>query len=245
MVKSFFILILVSIYFSSMAQNNVETMNNIERVRLSKKEVKEIIVNKHGKLNDSLTKERFNPTYILDDNKVVVFFDTHGYLYNSSDDLREWVNNLKIKKKSAFNILENRLLFGKDFGNHSFELIDFINEIFKIKGQKPSLKQLKVIDSLILKQSKNLSFDNFFFSGMVAYVGEVFKNELPNSVWVSIKSINDSTIWEPYIVLGEKKYNPFFLVYRELFEELPETNNISIYDRAVMELTSVKPQVKK
>jgi len=240
MTKVFIVQLFITIYFSSMAQSNVELMNNIQRIRLSKKEVKEIILNKNGRLNEELTKERLNPTYILNDKSIVVYFDTHGYLYNSLEDFKKWIDNLKQNRKPPSHILENRLLFGENFGSHSSELIDSINNILKLKEHKPSLAQLKLIDSSIIKKSKLINFDKVFFSGIVAYVGEVLKNELPNAVWVSTKSISDNMIWEPYIVSNEKKYNPFFLVYRELFEELPETNSISIYDRVVMELAGNK-----
>lgn len=222
-----------------MAQSKkIEIKNNIHRERLSSKEVRWLLEKKHGILDTSFTKEYLNKTYILDNSNVIVSFDTHGYLYDSLAVLRDWIINLNKSGNSIgpSHILKDNLLYGNEFTHHIHELVDTIVQIFKLKEKEPSLGQLRIIDIEIKKRYSEIILNKYLFSGMIAYVGEVLIKELGSGKWDLINEKTADSIWEPYIVSGGKRYNPFFLVYRELYEELPETNKIEIFTRVEMEL---------
>ena len=62
------------------------------------------------------------------------------------------------------------------------------------------------------------------------------RRQLESAKWEIVTNQYDHTIWEPYITTDEKRYNPFFAVYREMYEELPETNKISLFERVSIEM---------
>lgn len=222
-----------------MAQSKkVEIKNNIHRERLSLKEVKQLLKSKNGVLDSSFTKQYLNKTYILNNSNVIVYFDTHGYLYDSLAMLRDWISNLNKGRDiiGPFHILKDKLLYGNEFENHVCELVDTIVHIFNLEGKEPSLDQLQIIDLEIKKRYPEIISNKYLFSGLVAYVGEVFIKELHSGKWQVINVKTNDSIWEPYIFSNGKRYNPFFPVYIELYEELPETNKIEIYTRVVIEL---------
>ena len=224
--------------FYLMAQTKVTINNSIQREKLTTKEVKAFIQKSKGVLDSVFTKKYLNETYVLADKRVIVFFHTHGYLYQSMDDLKTWINFLNSKRgnNNPAHILKGKLLYGSNFLVHVNELVDTIVDIFKLKDQKPSLDQLKKLDKLIEKNAKSLLQNQFFFSGMVAYVGEIFKQELSVANWDLVNLSTDAEIFEPYILSERKRYNPFFLVYTEIYEELPETSKVGIYERVLIEL---------
>ena len=98
------------------------------------------------------------------------------------------------------------------------------------------MEQLRYIDISINQGSNKSKIDEKLYSGMVAFIGEIIRNNLSGSKWEMINVGNNVEIWEPYIVLNKKRYNPFLLVYKELFEELPETNQVRFYDHLIIEL---------
>ena len=62
------------------------------------------------------------------------------------------------------------------------------------------------------------------------------RRSLSDAKWEMVNSKLDKNIWEPYILSEGKTYNPYFPVYRELYEELAETGKMSIYERVKIEL---------
>jgi len=226
-----FILIL-NIHCMAQFKNEI---NSIQRERLTSQQLKKIIQQKKGVLDTLFTKEYLNDTYLLDNGKVIVDFTTHGYLYSSLVELRQWINHLRDKQNqsSPSHILKDRLLYGEDFISHVDSLVDTVVSIFKLKDSNPSLGNLQAIDAMLVRDKDKFKVTELLFSGLVAYAGEVIKNELSGGKWDLISYKWDTSVWEPYIKLNEKTYNPFFPVYRELYEEYPETGLINI-SKAIM-----------
>ncbi|OQP49913.1 hypothetical protein A4D02_27955 [Niastella koreensis] len=67
------------------------------------------------------------------------------------------------------------------------------------------------------------------------------RGSLLDAKWEMISSNLDGNIWEPGILSNGKLYNPYFPVYRELYEELPETGKMSIYERVKIEMAGKTP----
>lgn len=211
---------------------------NIRRERLSAKRMKEEIKEHKGLLDTNLTERDFNDTYILKDGKVIVSFGTHGFLYNSVKEFEQWESDLKksIQGKSAYHILDGKLLYGKEFTGKIDSLVELMKDVLKLKLDTISLESLKELDKRIISRKKEIAIDKYLFSGIVAFVGEIMRNNLYNATWQMVNSKFDKNIWEPYILSEGKTYNPYFPVYRELYEELAETGKMSIYERVKIEL---------
>lgn len=63
--------------------------SQIHRERLSAKRMKDEIKKNNGVLDTNLTEKDFNDTYILNNGKVIVSFGSHGFLYNSVEELMQ------------------------------------------------------------------------------------------------------------------------------------------------------------
>ena len=224
-----------------MAQLENKAQDGINRQRLSVKEFKKIIKEKNGVLIVSFSKIYFNDTYSLSDGQVLVNFETHAYLYNSLDDLKIWIGILdkKAQESTPTHILKNRLLYNKDFLSHIPELVAYTATFFKLKKATPSIEQLKIIDSVINDSHNNFSFDEKIFSGLVAYVGEIVREKSSGSKWQLIPNNHDKDVWEPYVIGETKRYNPFQCVYKEVYEEFPETKSINLTESLLIEIDSL------
>ena len=212
--------------------------NKENRLRLSKKEMKELIKTYDGKLDAGFSEETLNDTYILNDKRDVVSFQSLGFLYNSIDELKMWMDYLSNKKMKPEHILDNKFLYDLTFPKFVPELIELIIDQCKLIEEPPSLGSVRLIDVYIENNYFEIKDNNKFFSALIAYVGESLKNSMPDSEWGLVQSEMFPTIWEPYILHNNKRYNVYLPVYREIFEEFPETKKVSIYDRVIMELNS-------
>lgn len=211
---------------------------NIRRERLSAKGMKEKIKDHIGILDTNLTDRDYNDTYILNDGKVIVSFGSHGFLYNSIQELMQWEEDLQksFHGKTANHILAGKLLYGQEFPLKVDSLIDKIKNVLKLRLDNISLESLKEIDKVIISKKSKIKIDSYLFSGIVALVGEIMRDNLSNARWEMFNSKLDKNIWEPCVLSNGKVYNPYFPVYRELYEELAETGNMSIYERVKIEL---------
>lgn len=110
-----------------MAQKKNEE-NVIQRIRLSRKQLKEMIAKEKGVLEPIFSKEYLNDTYLLPNGHVVVDFDTHGFLYSSFTDLKNWIRQLRKMQDEELpsHILKNRLLYGKEFLLHIPGLLEMV-----------------------------------------------------------------------------------------------------------------------
>jgi hypothetical protein len=212
--------------------------SNIQRERLSAKRMRDELKSNFGTLDTTLTDKYLNDTYLLKDGKVIVSFGTHGFLYNSVKEFEQWEDDLKksFQEKSPSHILVDKLLYGKEFPLHINSLIDSIKVTLSLDIDTISLESLKEIDKRIKMQRNEIMIDKYLFSEVVAFAGEVMRKNLFHADWEMVNSKFDKSIWEPYVLSEGKRYNPFFPVYRELYEDLSETGHISIYDRVKIEL---------
>lgn len=210
--------------------------NAIQRIRLSRKQLKEMIAKEKGVLEPLFSKKYLNDTYMLPNGQVVVDFDTHGLLYSSFTDLKNWIRQLRKMQDEELpsHILKNRLLYGEEFLLHVPGLLEIVVDVFKLKDSTPTIDQLKIIDQQLME--KRTEITPAVFSGLVAYAGEIIKKSLNNAEWAIVTSAFDTAVCEPFVIEGETTYNPFFPVYRELFEQYPETNRLSLADAVHIEM---------
>lgn len=210
--------------------------DDIQRIRLTRKQFKELVEKENGVLDPVFTQKYLNDTYFLGNGQVVVNFDTHGFLYSSVSDLRKWLKVLEKRRNDSFpsHILKHRLLYGEEFLLHRTALVEGIVSLFSLEESMPSSGELKSIDRQLMKKSTEITPS--LFSGLVAYAGEVIMNSLKQGEWSLLTSPFDTTVYEPYIIAGGKTYNPFFPVYKELYEEYPETNRLSLADALHIEM---------
>jgi|GEM_PF-2964170 len=210
--------------------------DEIQRIRLTSKQLKKVILEGKGVLDTLFSEEYLNDTYLLSNGQVVVDFDTHGYLYKSFNDLKGWIKDLKRKQMefTPSHILKNRLLYGREFLSYRSAMIDTVLSYFKLNSTIPSIEQLKVIDQELMKEKVEIT--PTLFTGLVTYAGEVMKNLLKDAEWTLLESQFDTDIYEPFIIAANKKYNPFFPVYKELFEEYAEVGRSNLADAIYMEI---------
>jgi hypothetical protein len=210
--------------------------DSIQRIRLTSKQLKKEILEGKGVLDTLFSEEYLNDTYLLSNGQVVVDFDTHGYLYNSFNDLREWIKDLKRKQMefTPSHILKNRLLYGREFLSYRSAMIDTVLSYFKLNSTTPSIEQLKFIDQKLMQEKVEIT--PILFTGLVTYAGEVIKNSLKDAEWVLLESQLDTAVYEPFIMVAKKKYNPFFPVYKELFEEYADMGRSNLAEVIYIEI---------
>ena len=204
--------------------------------RITSKQSKKLIKKYKGAIDIDIKKKYFINAYKLNNNKAVLDFETHGFLYESIESMKEYFNTIdhQVDLKPQSHILEGNLIYGKYFPKHKIELLRYLES--KIPGviSTISLDGIKLIDKKLKKRKINVDHDSLFFSAIVMYVGELMIQMVPDAKWEMVKY--DDTVWEPYIVTETKRYNPYFLVYKELIEEYQDTGVIDLLSQFEWEI---------
>jgi len=205
--------------------------------KITVKEAKRLIKEYNGIEDKSLENKYFTDIFLLNDCKVIQSFETHAFLYESLDELlRYWKYlDLKLSQNRISHVLKDKLLYTYDFADHERELISDAIITFKLKDSQPSSDGVKQISKFINK-NKEMVITASIYSQVLAYIGHVMIHSLPDAKWQIIQRKDDKSIYEPYIISNSKSYNPFFFIYRELYENLPEEGKINLYEGMIMEM---------
>src|ERR1700733_12157720 len=115
-----------------------------------------------------------NTAYVLSDNRAILHFDTHAFVYNSIDEIKRYINYLEAKRNGQFptHILKDKLLYSESFEQHETELVNGAIAKFNLTNSTPSLQGVLEIEKFINKH-KRINVDATFFSEVLAYVGRV------------------------------------------------------------------------
>lgn len=205
--------------------------------KLRIKQAKILIDNYAGHLSTDLDNKFHIKAYVLNNKEVVVDFETHAFEFLSEEDLECYIKNLRAKASASqpIHFLKQFIPDKDKFLKDVSQSINYINKIFKLKDSIPSLLGLIQIDS-----QYNTRYDKKkakLFSCLVAYVGEAMINEIGQQAeWCFKKGDDGEDFLEPYVKKGNFFYNPFLPVYKEVFEEFPETKQFALYDHIKIEL---------
>ena len=199
-----------------------------------------------GTKNVELSRKYYNDIYVMKDGRALIDFDSHAFLHPSVGNIENYflAINSKYKNSKPQHILAERFPYKQDFVSKIGPLVKSISKEFLLPTDVPSLEQLKVIDKYLMDQPKATDFTKYF-PGLIAYVGECLRLKLGNAHWKLQNSSLYSDIWEPLIVGNNNEYNPYLLVYKELYEEYVETGEISLHDHTEIELIQYEVKIKK
>ena len=203
---------------------------------LNKKEVKELF-KKFPKLKTrkDLRDGKSDPFdyYELPDGKILVvigFGDTTGTMYRSEAEFKEITNEPDVRKDGEHvlsDLIKDEKIFLANIEAYISKLSKKTN--IPLGNLDKSLKSLKVLDSAYKKKrpEKN-EFFNKDYLYLIAYLGEVYRNEKGGD-WVFRKE-EDNESYEPYIQI---EAGQLLDTYYELFKECYENfEGFSIFDVA-------------
>ncbi|HUN07579.1 MAG TPA: hypothetical protein PLQ56_13305 [Aggregatilineales bacterium] len=148
--------------------------------------------------------------------------DRYGFLFADQDEIATIIARLKdpTQKRSA-HILEGLMLYQMDFTDHLAELIAGLENRFNLKpGELDySPESVSRLQRRAKRYGRKACLDAVVFSGLVAYLGEMMRRSF-NGQWHMRPSVNETDIWEPWIVDSEgRECNPFSYLYSGLSED--------------------------
>jgi hypothetical protein len=228
-------IILCLLAFKTMGQ---EMGNSKKLNKVSKKEVKAILNKQNGILDSEFKKKYYIELYILNSNKALMDFESHGFMFESKSEALNYIEkiNQKTQTGSTNSILENIYKFDLSFLER---IKDIERELFnniKINEVEYSDKELRYIDEEINKLLKKGVTADILFPLLVAYSGEYIKAKTDQSRWILIEE-SFSKRFEPHLVdRNGHVYNPAYIVYKELYEYYPAEGKISLFDHIQIEL---------
>jgi hypothetical protein len=212
--------------------------------KITKKQLTEYKKYKTTKKLDSISSKFYIEAYQLENGNAFTDFETHGFLYSNVDELVNYLNYVvdNTKNETPSHYLKNIFPYDNvSFPKYVERLSNECIKLFKLQKSKYTFGSLKIIDSVINQEGENKIDKQQLYPVLLAYVGETIRNNFKNAVW-TIDYIKGDDVWEPIITYYSKQVNPAFLVYEELFEELPETGEIAIYDHTQIEILQLGTQ---
>jgi hypothetical protein len=212
-----------------------------EYKKITFKEAK-LLINEYKGIEDvNFKKKYFNTAFRLNTGKAVLWFDTHSFIYNSFQNIIDHIESLNKRENETpvSNILKDKLLYKKEFESYENELISEAIETFELENSEPSMEGVKKMDDFI--NSTKILINASLYSQILAYVGRVMINNLPDAKWQITQRNVDKSIYEPYIVSKKKLYNPFFFTYKELYENLSEKGKVDLYNSMIIEMGKLNP----
>ncbi len=212
---------------------------------INTKELKEL--KKKGKRESVLSEKYHVAIYKLENGNALVDFDNEGHVFPSIAHLVNVYDELlgPENDKTSYHILEGRFPYANNFVDLSDSIASNTINILGIESFDYKLSSLKKVDiALNSILNNNISYPiNDIYPGLVAVVGKLLINAIAEGKWEMFKPEGE-IVWEPYIIDKQKKYyNPFLLVYKELYEYyLEEEEPVAIFDHVQVEL--IQHQIK-
>ena len=229
---------------------------NLKSQLLSKKAAKALLAASDWRVDEKfsieiskLLKSNDHLIYTHPDGRIFDLFtnEEKGRLYISHEDFERLLarleeiregNNLGISQ----HVLMGRLPYENDFIEYIPQLITDLAIKLKIPPEMldRSVDSLIKVDAAIRKYGKAKSLEAPIFPMLVAYVGEVMRQEIEGR-WEMRLSEIDKEIWEPWIIDSRgRSCNPFLGVYDELAEQIP----FSIYGSTLSRINQRRIQTQ-
>lgn len=221
-------------------------MEDTDYKKLSAKESRKMIKGYNGKLNSQIEEEYAIEVYELDNNKTLMDFGSHGFIFNSSLDARSYLENIrkKVKTGRVKHILRGKFDYDNTFPSSTMSLEKELMKLLNVDKSHYSEVEFRDLETSLNKElARGLNPDSVF-SNLVAYIGEYMRHSLGSANWKVVKSEHDN-VWEPYVVDKEGNiYNPFYIVYKELYEYYPTEGKVSLLDHTKVELIQYRIPIR-
>jgi hypothetical protein len=198
----------------------------IHNTLLSKKAIKELLQDPVWNEDESLSKSLGNNhiVYAYPDGRILQRFPDNiggqGRLYPNRAEFEKF---LKMLEKASQHFLAERLPQGEHFIQEIPTLIDGLAKTFKLPRETldNSIESLQKIDEGIRKYGKGKSLEAPVFPMLVAYAGEVVRQQT-NGFWEMRLSGQDHKTWEPWIVDPQgRAYNVSEAIFVQLTHRKP------------------------
>lgn len=204
-------------------------MNREPIKHLSKKQTAELLKNHKWKIYPEL-KSNLSDVYELEDGRVLLVSrrtQPTATQYHSLDSFlllrRYWNQKFKALKGNEHILTEN-FPYQENFINEVPHLVNQLAERFTISDSllDNSLKSLRHVDKAIKRIGQLESLKEDIFPLLIAYVGEVIKQQTGGCWQIRCVTLRSIVVWEPLIIAkNEREFLPFYIIYKQLYENLP------------------------
>ena len=223
------------------------TIKNVDFKKTSGKDAKKMIKELEGKLNSQIMDEKYIEVYELNNGTALMYFDTHGFLFPDLKEVGKYFKAIeqKVTTRRIQHVLEGKFKYDHNFPSLTEELVTQMLRHLGLSEPFYDKEELRKVDLYVNKSLKEGINPDTIYSNLVAYIGEYIRHNLKEkSDWKMTKQ-DGSNIWEPYIVDNQgNSYNPFIIVYKELYEYFPEEGEVALLDHTQIEIIQYKVNVK-
>jgi len=223
-----------------------QAMEGIKYIKVSGKEAKKVLKKFDGKLNSSIDEKYFVEVYELNNGQSLMDFSSHGFLFNSLSEAISYLENIAktVETGREHHILEGKFGYDESFTSKVSSLErELINNLGK-ETCEHSEEELNALDKFMnVKLREGLDPDKIY-GNLVAYIGEYMRSNLRGAKWQMTKT--KQGVWEPYIVESNgNRFNPFIVVYKELYEYYPEEGEVALAEHTKIELVQYRIKPRK
>ncbi|MGB2923755.1 MAG: hypothetical protein WBB82_00465 [Limnothrix sp.] len=199
--------------------------------KISKKKAKVLIQSSEWLFDAILTKKLPPNTfteavYKGSNNEVLAMLeDGTGFLYQNEQDWLAFISAIEAlisNSSRVSHILEGKLPHSQQFGEVSSELAKTLYLQLNLAAIQldNSVESLRTVDHAIQKIGQSHCLSPHVFEPLLAYLGEVVKKQEQIVHWEMQASISpdEKEIWEPWLVVHQKRTPIFIGLYDELYE---------------------------
>lgn len=199
--------------------------------KLSKKQVRQILENNQWIKDVELSKKFWSEVYRLENGKILIVDSYNGTGKEFTDDFVKHLEDSydSVSKKAEYqkgneHILADNFPYQENFITDVSNLVNQLAERFFISRSllDNSLKSLRYIDTAIKRIGQLECLKEEIFPLLIAYVGEVIKQQTQGHWQMRCVTLRSIVIWEPLIIVKNgREFLPFYIIYNELYEDLP------------------------
>jgi hypothetical protein len=214
--------------------------------RISSKEVKKMMNELAGKLNLAIDKKYFIEVYELNDKRAIMDFHSYGFLFNNLFEAEMYLEGIsnQVTTGKIHHILEGKFKYDDSFPSEIKSLERNLLNLIGVEKVTYTQNEIQKINKFITQQLSSGKNADSLFCNLIAYVGEYMIDKLPGAKWDMTES-EIANVWEPYIKENNgNRYNPFYVVYKELYEYFPEDGEIFLLDNVQVELVKYRLKIK-
>lgn len=226
-----------------------ELFKNVQKT--NRQETQSLIHGLKGKHDKKAMQDYGIYAYQLTNGTAIVDWEDFGRLYPSMDEVyrvSQAIRDNSSKQPTSSHILNGIFHYDHNFPSESLKIAKELLTELNIDKFDFNLKSLKQVDEAVNKVlKKEASYETYskLYPGLVAIVGHVLLNDIPNSRW-KMYSPEGENIWEPYIENNkEQTFNPFLLVYKELYEyHFEEQEPVDLFSHVQIEMIQYQIKTK-
>jgi len=187
---------------------------------LSKKDVSEHLKQKGWVLDEGLTKILCEDVYFDNSGRILhQFFEGKGVLYDDGAAFRDAI--LAIANQRPQHLLVGLFDYDRRFLEDIPSLVGGLIDTLKLGDDYLDYqwRRLDDLDRVLRGINRSRLLKPDLFAMVIAYTGEVFRRQV-GGVWV-MKYIEDDSVWEPWVAVGDIECAVFSIVYNEIYEAHP------------------------